>query len=126
MTTSPLRIELDRGRVLSGRVVGPDREPVAGATLEQIERTEVQHATGASASGRTDFLGRTGADGRFEVPGRSAGLLDLQVQAPGYRPRLLRGVEVPAAGDPPPLEIVLEHGGVIQGRLLFLSFLGSM
>lgn len=101
----PIRVELTPARTLSGRVTGNDGKPVAGAILVwnpgQIEER----------SGGTD------TDGRFWIPKLTPGVADLRVQAPAHRSRLLRGIRIPAAAHPDPLEIVLDEGEALEGRV---------
>jgi protocatechuate 3,4-dioxygenase beta subunit len=113
----PLRITLTPAHALTGRMVGPDREPVAGAQLTQVVSTEVTYEHGSGASGTSQPLGQTDAAGRFRIPGLAPGQIDLQIQATGYRQRTVKGIQIPAAGDPPALEIVLERGAVLEGRV---------
>jgi protocatechuate 3,4-dioxygenase beta subunit len=113
----PLRITLTRGHALTGRVVGPDREPVAGATLTRVIQTQVTYDGGGGSSGSSERVGDTDAAGRFRIPGLAPGQIDLRIEAAGYPWRLLKGIQIPATGDPAPLEIVLERGAVLEGRV---------
>ena len=78
-------VRLGHAVSVSGRVVGPQGEPVAGAAVW--------------VGGRT---GETGRDGVFEIAGvRGASGLPLVLRADGYAHRF-RIVEAGVAGQPPP------------------------
>src|SRR5215216_3920494 len=72
-TAEPLKIEMRVARNLSGQVVGPEGEPVAGASLawrrEVRESDSIGYSFGSSSLGGAQPLGVTGADGRFRVSG---------------------------------------------------------
>lgn len=107
--TNPIHIELQPSRRLSGRVVGPEGEPVLEARIETVEKT----------LGSTSFaeLGQTNSKGEFQGSGLKPGLLDLQVTAPGYRQTQWRGIRVPQDRDPEPVTIVMERGRPIGHSL---------
>ncbi len=109
----PLVVRLQPARALTGRVVGPRGEPAAGAQLRRIE----ERAMGGMSSLGTRDLAQADAEGRFRAGGLAPGPLTLQVEAPGFLVRELR-VEIPEDRDAAPLEIALEAGAVIEGRVL--------
>jgi protocatechuate 3,4-dioxygenase beta subunit len=106
-TAEPLRIELRRGRSLSGRVVGPEGEPVAGATLSP--------SRGSMSRGNTD------PEGAFRMSGIEPGSIDLGVAAKGYRPKVLEGIVIPEERDPENLEIVLDRSVSVEVRVLSME-----
>ncbi|HYH47061.1 MAG TPA: carboxypeptidase-like regulatory domain-containing protein, partial [Thermoanaerobaculia bacterium] len=110
----PLAIRLRPARVLTGQVVGPRGEPVAGAMLHRL--TGGAGADGSGFSGSSS-LAHTDAQGRFRADGLEPGPVALLAEAPGYRSRRLQ-VEIPAERDAGPLEIALDTGAVIEGRVL--------
>lgn len=117
-TPDPVSVELRPARVLSGRVVGPAGEPVANAKLERIEEN------GAGRGGET-YYGRssesltdTDSQGRFRAGGLEPGIFNLEVSAEGYKKRVLRGLELPEEADVEDLEIILERGLAVTGRVL--------
>lgn len=68
-------VVLSGGTYLSGRVLAPDNDVVAGATIVVIDdRGEVVGTTS------------TGPDGDFAIPGLFAGTFTLTAHASGYRP----------------------------------------
>ena len=58
---------------------------------------------------------RTDADGTFSVSCLPPGERDLQILKPGYGPKVASLDVVP---NMPPLDITLDHGGVIRGRII--------
>jgi protocatechuate 3,4-dioxygenase beta subunit len=109
-TAEPLHIELRPGRSLPGRVLDPERRPVAGAGLFRIEasprgRSVLQHA-------------ETDGEGRFLLSGLEPGPLSLEVRAPGHRTLQLPNLRISDEEDPEPLEILVEPGAVLEGRVL--------
>lgn len=103
-TAEPLRIELRKGRTLSGRVVGTEGEPVAGAALSQ--------SRGSRLHGSTD------PEGAFHIGGIEPGSVDLRVTAKGYRPKVLEGIVIPEEKDPESLEITLGRSVPVEVRVL--------
>jgi hypothetical protein len=101
-----LRLAVEAGIVVSGRVLDPDGAPVAEAWVELVD-AEDRPLAGAT----------TGADGRFVLPPVAVGSHRLRVDSLG-RPRL----ELPArsfdlAAPRPELELVLPLGAEIFGRV---------
>jgi protocatechuate 3,4-dioxygenase beta subunit len=113
-TTEPLRIELKTARGVSGRVVGPEAEPVPDAELDWVQESRIG---GGSSAGSTS-VGRTDPEGRFQAAGLPPGPVDLRVSAKGYAPRRLNGVQIPQDRDLDGFEIRLERGAVLQVRVL--------
>jgi hypothetical protein len=120
-TREPLRIELAPAGTLSGRVVGPQGEPVPEVQISQTESREIwdgDRSLPIPTSSRS--VGQTDRDGRFrltELDTAADTPIDLQFSKPGYKGRLLRGVEVPKDGGTP-LEVALEKGETLEGRIL--------
>ena len=108
-TAEPIVVELQPARTLSGRVVGPDGEPVPEAEI----MTVVQTGFGGFSS---STLGRTDAAGEFRGSGLKPGSLDLHVVARGYRETLWKGVQIPQDRDPEPVTITMEPGALLEGR----------
>jgi uncharacterized GH25 family protein len=112
----PVRVVLDRGARVAGRVVDPEDRPVVGANIELLshrpgeERGLIRRA-GTSLSAQSD------ADGRFAFEGVTPGAADLSVTAEAFQPAKLADLPVPARGVED-LKVVLERGAVIEGRVL--------
>lgn len=82
--------------VLTGRVLDPGGAPVAGARV----------LVTASPGPVPDLAQLTGADGRFSSPAPRPGAYRIAAYADGFASGEV-GVEVPAAGGPPAVEITL-------------------
>lgn len=112
-TLVPLDIELATARSASGRVLGPGGEPVVDASVLLVQDDRARG--GSSQSTREG--GRTGPDGEFRIPNLPPGSLDLEVAARGYKNRRLFGLRVPDDRDLDGLEIALEGGSMLDGRV---------
>jgi RNA polymerase sigma factor (sigma-70 family) len=85
-------LTLSRGSVLRGRVLDPEKRPLASArvTVEpegtgEVHRfilDDIEPSPGESARPRA----QTGKDGRFEIGGLSAGRFELRTTAEGFPP----------------------------------------
>jgi protocatechuate 3,4-dioxygenase beta subunit len=117
-TAEPLRIELRPARSLSLRVLDPQRRPVAGARVSQVELRETGAGKASSSSWSAIGLGETDEEGRAVLSEMEPGELRLLVRAQGYRPAELAGLRIPEEGEPEPLEVLLEPGVVLEGRVL--------
>jgi hypothetical protein len=99
-------ITITHGVALTGRVITPDRKPVAGAAISASE-------AGEGVAHDKEAIVRTKADGTFSMRLRE-GAYDFAITAPGHAPRTLRArVSANAA----PLEVTLEPGVQISGRV---------
>lgn len=113
----PVRIVLDRGVRVAGRVVDAGKRPVAGAHLSLRaerpggERGLIRFVGGVNASAVSD------EDGRFTFEGMTPGTAELDATAAGFQPAKLENVAIPEKGLDN-LEVVLERGAVIEGRVL--------
>ncbi|HET9227956.1 MAG TPA: carboxypeptidase regulatory-like domain-containing protein, partial [Thermoanaerobaculia bacterium] len=108
-TAEPVTIELQPSRTLSGRVVGPDGEPVPDAEIMLVTQTGFGSYVGG-------MLGRTDSAGDFRGSGLRPGAIDLQISAPGYQKTAWRGIQIPRDRDPEPVIINLERGGILEVR----------
>ncbi|HEV7516518.1 MAG TPA: carboxypeptidase-like regulatory domain-containing protein, partial [Thermoanaerobaculia bacterium] len=113
-TPEPLHVELKAARSLAGRILGPRGEPVPGALLSRVEEVRI----GGGSHGSAFTLGQTGADGIFRVTGLAPGTLNLEVSAGGYQTRRTGGVQIPEDRDVEHLDITLEPGVILAGRVL--------
>ena len=110
----PLVVELRRGSRVFGRVLGPRSEPIVGAIVGAS--VEVRVAGGRRPAGFGHAT--TSADGGFEIGGLSAGILRLVAEADGYPSGEVAGLEIGDDGDVGPVEIRLEAGAEVSGRVL--------
>jgi protocatechuate 3,4-dioxygenase beta subunit len=108
----PVRIVLEPGARIAGRVVTEDGKPIAGAGVY------ASHGEGGLGRGRGRMgAGRTDEMGRFELGGLEPGRLVLRAVAPGYLAAEAR-VEAVAGEEAPEVRIVLRRGAVVTGRVL--------
>jgi hypothetical protein len=103
--TADIVITLPRGVALAGRVITRDAKPVAGAAVTANE-------PGAGGAGGAEGV-RTKGDGTFALRVRE-GAHDVTVTAAGFAPRTLRAQ---ASASAPPLEVTLDPGVEISGRV---------
>ncbi len=114
----PLVIPLEKGTSLRGRVVDEARAPIAGATVEAVWQPVLASDPERLPVGMpASFHATTGPAGRFEISGLPEGLVSLGAQARGYVAREGRKLELPRPDDAPELEIVLEIGATLAGRI---------
>lgn len=112
-----VKIVLQTARTLSGRVVGPEREPVPGAEIAATEETKASFDGAGYEFTSTRPLAVTDAEGRFVIADLEAGILNLVVSARQYRTRRLEGFRMPDE-DVEDLEIVLDRGARLEGRVV--------
>lgn len=106
----PVTVVLAPAGRVTGTVLGPDREPVAGAEVEIGPDDPDERARRGSRD-------RTDAEGRFALEDVPAGTVALTVRAPAYLEYRLADHEVTPGEPDDPLEIVLERGAVVHGTL---------
>jgi protocatechuate 3,4-dioxygenase beta subunit len=105
-------------------VLGPTAA-LRGRVVDQAARTPVPRywITLATRGGApSDFAAErveeiVAADGVFVVEDVPTGAVDLIFQAEGYRPRPMENVAVSAEPDGPDLEVALEPGLTVRGRV---------
>lgn len=112
----PVRVVLERGAQVTGRVVDAEKRPVAGAELSlQMDRPGEEKGL-LRLSGGARAAATSDADGRFSFAPVPAGRGALGVNADGFQPIESRELAVPAAGIAD-LELVLDSGAVLEGRV---------
>jgi hypothetical protein len=120
-TTEPLKVEMTVARNLSGQVVGPEGEPIAGASVAWAREVRTSYAVGPTFSsgsiGGARPLGTTDSDGRFRVSGPPPGPVDLFVAAEGYASRRI-GLQLPEDRDLENVKITLEPGILLEVQVL--------
>jgi protocatechuate 3,4-dioxygenase beta subunit len=102
----PVRIVLQGGGSLAGRVVGPEGEPVPGAMIHAVEEEHSEH--GVSRSSHS--IASTDQEGRFRAYGLPPGSLILEVKAAGYTPRRVDDLHISEDQDLKDFKIVLDAG----------------
>lgn len=108
--------------VLSGRVLDAERRPVGGARIVLVEIRESGVGTNASVGRWSTEVAQTDAEGRFVLneidPGLGLGPWHLEVRAPGFRTAETSRLQISEDGEASPLEIILDRGAVLEGRVL--------
>ncbi len=115
-------VVLEPGHVLAGRVTDVAGRPVAGASIKLRPATLhgdagddplVQHSSISMSSAGRELVLTTGADGGFVADTLPTDTHTVLVVAEGFEPVALPDV----APDGDPLEIVLEHEGLLVIRV---------
>jgi hypothetical protein len=107
----PLRIEVQDGHRLTGRVVGADGQPIAGAAVGAIRTTQLEFVTQTMPLGA-----ETDAKGEFSLSGLMAGTVQLEAMADGFR-RSHAVAWIPDSEPARPIEITLEPAGWLVGSV---------
>lgn len=100
-----------KGGAVTGRVTGSDRQPISGAFV--VARASDGAAGGIGASGTA----QTNAEGSFTLDGLSPGSYRVTASATGYASAEAT-IVVGDEGDAPPLDLRLEKGRSIRGRVV--------
>jgi Carboxypeptidase regulatory-like domain len=110
-TAGPLRIEVQDGHRLTGRVVGADGQPIAGAAVGVIRTMRLESLAQVFPSGA-----ETDAKGEFSLSGLTPGTVQLAATADGFRSS--RAVaQIPDSEPARPVEITLEPAGWLVGTV---------
>lgn len=124
-TKSGVAIVMRRGATIVGLVKDANGDSVAGAEVELAQSANFQAGRGG-AMASINFRGgpgqrpreKTGADGRFQFKGLSAGEYALVVRKPGLATERLDPVRVPEEGSPEAVTMTLAPGAIIAGRVV--------
>ncbi len=114
-TLGGLEIRLEHGAALEGRVVGAGSGPVAGAS---VLVTRDSGGTGSSSGFMPLGSGTTDEDGRFRIEDLEPTVARISVTARGWL-KMERGeIELEVGDDPTQVELELERGATVEGRVL--------
>jgi uncharacterized GH25 family protein len=105
----PLRVTLSPSSRISGRIVDESGTPVTRAQVLAV--AEGGGPGGGGAAGPLD------ANGGFVIENVSPGRFTLAVAVPGFLPAQRRGIEVAAGKDVSGLEVVVQKGATVEGRV---------
>jgi protocatechuate 3,4-dioxygenase beta subunit len=113
-----LRIRLERGVQLRGRVLGEGGEPLGEARvrLHSEESPEGVVAVQRQAAEGSQLVS-TDAQGNFRITGVTPGRVRLEAQAPGYQPSPSMALDLPPEGVVEGVELVLQAGATLEGRV---------
>jgi protocatechuate 3,4-dioxygenase beta subunit len=113
--SEPIVLVLPPEALAEGRVLDPDGNPVAGATVRQ-ERDLMQTMAAAAGDEGSDAA-RTDADGAFRLGGLTAGSVSLVAMHPDFVESLVEAVEVAAGAVASDVVLRLRVGGVVTGEV---------
>ena len=100
---------------ISGRVMNSEGKPVSGAVVS-VKSTGSQGA--GEGHGRGGMQDQTESDGTFLIEGLDPGTYGLSVAAPGYRNAEVPTVTIANDSDVPAVDVRLEPGRTVRGRVL--------
>jgi protocatechuate 3,4-dioxygenase beta subunit len=117
---------MKRGLVVTGIVKDGEGRPVSGASARLVwtpgssgpRKVFQSIASGGSGGMADDRSAATGNEGTFSFRGVAPGEYYLVVEHAGYATQRVGGVKIEAAGSPKPVEVTLDPGAVISGRLV--------
>lgn len=115
---SDVRLVLGPARSAGGRVVDPEGQPVAGATVELVRSLAAESPSDQGILA-DDGLYRTetGSDGSFRLADLPGGWFDVEVRRPGFVPLTSPGVEMRPDDSVADLgTLVLAPGKRLEGR----------
>ncbi len=113
-----LRIRLERGVQLRGRVLGEGGAalPEARVRLHSGESPEGVVAVQRQAAEGSQVVS-TDANGDFQILGVTPGRVTLDALASGYQPSKLLHLDLPPEGVVEGVELVLKPGATLEGRV---------
>jgi protocatechuate 3,4-dioxygenase beta subunit len=116
----PVRIVLERGATVLGKLQDPDGKPVRDAELTfTLSQEEVLSGQRLSwSSGLAEKKATSDSAGSFAIPNLVPGQFQLQGRHQGFAPLFVPGIAVPAGTARIDLgALTLERGAAIEGRV---------
>ncbi|MFL6262254.1 MAG: carboxypeptidase regulatory-like domain-containing protein [Thermoanaerobaculia bacterium] len=114
----PVRIVLERGATVLGKILDPEGKPVRDAELTLTLSQETRFSQGLSWNGQSLGKGTSDATGSFALSHLLPGRFHLAVKRKGFAPLSLPEVEVPAKTARVDLgALTLERGAAVEGRV---------
>ncbi|MCI0586738.1 MAG: carboxypeptidase-like regulatory domain-containing protein [Planctomycetes bacterium] len=101
---------------VSGRVLDQTGKGVGGARVQAFPSIEFRRRSGFGSAPYGQAV--AGADGSFRIGSLGAGEHQVSAEAPGFGPAGNRKVQVPAGGAIEGVELVLDAGKVLAGKVL--------
>jgi uncharacterized GH25 family protein len=113
----PIDVALQPASDVSGLVLDAGGEPIPGArvTMTRSRTVEMGNSMMKMMMAQSDT---SDTEGRFLFEDQEPGTISLSAVASGYREAKLDAVEVPAGQDVDDVELPLEGGAVVVGRVL--------
>lgn len=123
---SGIVVKMNRGGIISGRVVDGDGKPVARARVVTHDNTwiddEFTRALGGTLpTDATSVDVRTGEDGRFTCVNLSPETYQIVVTASGFTQFVKKDIRVNDAGNVQVGDVKLGRGGTVRGNLFDAS-----
>lgn len=115
----PIRLILQAVGTVSGRVVDPDGEPIAGAHVRlEIRPRTLRGLEGGRLYSNTPQIDRSDAEGNFRITDVIPGPVGLSAQASGWQAGTVAGLELRGGEEKSGIEIVLSPAAILKGRVL--------
>ncbi len=111
-SVEPVKVTLEPAWSLAGKVLDTDGRPISGA---QVMASKSAAGLMANAQGRSTI---TDEEGHFELDRLAPGRLNLKAWAKGYLPTLKPALELGPQHQPEEVELTLQRGAVIAGKVL--------
>jgi len=115
--SEPVTVTMQAASSVSGTVLGPEEEPIPGAT---VNMTRSVNAGGGGMM--MQMIMRTGsttdADGFFIFEDLEPGTISLSAVASGWQETKIEALEIPKGEDLEGVELSLEAGAILLGRVL--------
>jgi protocatechuate 3,4-dioxygenase beta subunit len=114
----PVRIVLERGATVLGKILDPEGKPVREAELALTPSQETMFSQGLSWNGMSVGKAASDATGSFAISHLVPGRFQLLVKRKGFAPLSVPEIEVPAKTARIDLgTLTLDRGAAVEGRV---------